>query len=217
MLLLVRHGEAAANAEGRLLGRTDSPLTEHGRSQVAALARSLPGGVERLISSPLRRAVDTAAGLGTGLPMEVDQRWVEIDYGEHEGQVLGAVPAEVWARWRADPSYTPKGGESLTTLGRRVREACGELFGDPSAPARHADRHVVVVSHVSPIKAAVAWALGADDRLAWRLQLSTGSLTTIGWGAHGPVLHHYNQVPGEQVPGDQLLPSRPASEDPSGG
>lgn len=195
MLLLLRHGEASANAEGRLLGRTDSPLTEHGRAQVAALARSLPTGVARVLSSPLRRAMDTATGLGTGLPVEVDRRWVEIDYGEHEGKVLGAVPAEVWARWRADPHYTPEGGESLSTLGRRVREACEELLGDPAADARQRGRHVVVVSHVSPIKAAVAWALGADDGLAWRLHLSTGSLTGIGWGAEGPVLHCYNDVP----------------------
>jgi hypothetical protein len=53
----------------------------------------------------------------------------------------------------------------------------------------------VVVSHVSPIKAAVAWALlGAHD-LAFRLHLSTGSITRIGWGPQGPVLQTFNEVP----------------------
>jgi len=195
VLLLVRHGEAAANAEGRLLGRTDSPLTGRGRLQVAALAGSLPSGVVRVVSSPLRRAVESATGLVTGLPIEIDERWIEIDYGAHEGMALAAVPPEVWVRWRTDPDYAPEGGESLTALGARVRRACDELLGDPAADARQPGRHVVVVSHVSPIKAAVAWALGTDDGVAWRLHLSTGSLSAVGWGASGPVLHVYNDVP----------------------
>ena len=64
----------------------------------------------------------------------------------------------------------------------------------------HEDRptpwwRVVVVSHVSPIKAAVAWALGTDDGLAWRLHLSTGSVTRIAWEGDGPVVHEFNWVP----------------------
>lgn len=195
MLLLVRHGEAAANAEGRLLGRTDSMLTGRGRSQVAALAGSLPSGVVRVVSSPLRRAVETATGLGTGLPVEIDERWIEIDYGAHEGMALAAVPPEVWVRWRTDPDYAPKGGESLSALGARVRRACDELLGDPAADARRPGRHVVVVSHVSPIKAAVAWALGVEDSIAWRMRLSTGSLTTVAWGDGAPLLRCFNVVP----------------------
>lgn len=194
MLVLVRHGESTANAAGLLLGRSDVPLTAHGRAQAAALAGRL-GAVRRLVSSPLRRALDTAGALGLDLPVEVDERWVEIDYGIHEGRALAEVPAEVWRRWRVDPSERAEGGESLADLGRRVRSACEELLGAPGAPARAGDGDVVVVSHVSPIKAAVAWALGTDDGLAWRLHLSTGSVTRIGWGAGGPVLHAFNWVP----------------------
>ncbi len=53
---------------------------------------------------------------------------------------------------------------------------------------------MVVVSHVSPIKAAVAWALGAGDQVVWRLYLATASITRIGWGRDGPVLHRYNET-----------------------
>ena len=53
---------------------------------------------------------------------------------------------------------------------------------------------MVVVSHVSPIKAAVAWALGAGDDLAWRLQLSTASLTRVAWGTDRPVLRSFNDT-----------------------
>jgi len=192
VLVLVRHGEAGANAAGRLLGRTESPLTEKGREQAAALAGAL-GPVGRLVSSPLGRARHTAAALGLGLPVEIDERWVEVDYGELEGCALAAVPAEVWARWRADPGFRPAGGESLAEVGARVRAACDELFARSGEGAR-ADTDVVVVSHVSPIKAAVAWALGAGDAVAWRLYLATASITRVAWGVDGPVLQGYNQT-----------------------
>jgi broad specificity phosphatase PhoE len=54
---------------------------------------------------------------------------------------------------------------------------------------------VVVVSHVSPIKAAVVWALGAEPTLALRLQLDNGSLSTVAWRRGTPVLLAYNVVP----------------------
>lgn len=193
MLVLVRHGATVANAEGRLLGRAESPLTDEGR----AAARALGGlvrrrAVARLLTSPLGRARDTAAHLGLDLAAEVDDRWVEVDYGSYDGEKLGDVPAEVWQRWRRDPAFRPPGGETLAEMGGRVRSACDALFDDPDGPARSTECDVVVVSHVSPIKAAVAWALGADDGLAWRLYLSTASMTVIGFGAGAAVLHRYN-------------------------
>lgn len=192
MLVLVRHGEATANAQGLLLGRSDVPLTDKGRLQAAALRAHL-GPVVRLVSSPLRRAVDTARALGAGAPV-LDDRWIELDYGEHEGAAVLDAP-ELWQHWRADPSYRPPGGESLDDVGARVRAACEELFSSNGAGARDDAGDVVVVSHVSPIKAAVAWALGAGADAAWRMHLSTGSITRIGWGSHEPVLHAYNVVP----------------------
>jgi broad specificity phosphatase PhoE len=194
VLVLVRHGEATANAAGLLLGRSDVPLTAKGRQQAAALAPRL-GPAVRLLSSPLRRAVDTATALDLAVPMELDDRWVEVDYGEHEGRALSDVPAEVWRRWRLDPDYRPAGGESLSAVGRRVRTACQELLEAPDAPGRSEAGDVVVVSHVSPIKAAVAWALGVGEEVAWRLHLSTGSITRLDWGAGGPVVHTFNWVP----------------------
>jgi broad specificity phosphatase PhoE len=190
VLVLVRHGESEGNAAGQLLGRGDSPLTARGRSDAASLRGSF-GPVSRLVSSPLRRAFDTAGALGLDAPVEVDERWVEVDYGELEGRSLGDVPAELWSRWRADPNFRPAGGESLADVGVRVRGACDELFARAGEGAR-GDADVVVVSHVSPIKAAVAWALGAEDRVVWRLYLATASITRIGWRNDSAVLHTYN-------------------------
>ncbi len=193
MLVLIRHAQSQGNAEGRLLGHLDSPLTAVGAGQAEALAGVLAPvvtGASRILSSPLGRARDTAAAVAGPAPVEVDQRWVEVDYGEYDGALLGEVPHRIWSTWRRDAEFTPPGGESLATLGRRVRQACEELFDAGAGPAAVGD--VVVVSHVSPIKAAVAWALDAPDAVVWRLRLSTASVTTIVWGAAGPLLQQFN-------------------------
>ena len=166
MLYLVRHGRTAANAGGRLLGRADPPLDAAGEQQARAIAEALPE-IDRVVSSPLRRAIDTAAALG--VEPEIDDRWIELDYGELDGAELASVPADLWDRWQRDPAFRPPGGESLAEVGRRVREACDELASEA------ADQDVVVVSHVSPIKAAVAWALSVGDQISWRLYLAPGA------------------------------------------
>ena len=76
----------------------------------------------------------------------------------------------------------PAGGESLAALCRRVREACEEL----AAEAAHSD--VVVVSHVSPIKAAVTWALGVGDCVAWRMFLGDAAISRIDTRGSQPLL-----------------------------
>jgi broad specificity phosphatase PhoE len=194
MLILVRHGESTANAAGLLLGRTDAPLTEKGRAQAASVRRLLHAPVAQLRSSPLGRARDTAALLGLDAPVEIDDRWIEVDYGEYECQPLRDIPADVWREWRQDPGFRPAGGETLAEVDSRIAAACAELFSADGAGARATEGDVVVVSHVTPIKAAVAWALGAGAGLSWRLHLQTASVTRIGWGNGAPVLHGFNEV-----------------------
>jgi len=194
VLILVRHGESVANAQGLLLGRIDADLTEFGRAQAAAVRALLSSPVVELRTSPLARARHTAAALALEAEAQIDPRWIEVDYGEFDGQKLSDIPATVWQEWRRDPDYRPPGGETLAEVDRRIAAACDELFAQPDAGARRADGDVVVVSHVTPIKAAVAWALGADAGLSWRLHLNTASVTRIGWGNDGPVLHGFNQL-----------------------
>jgi broad specificity phosphatase PhoE len=185
MLLLVRHGQTAANAAGQLLGRADVPLTETGLQQAAALAVAL-GPVDRVISSPLQRARQTAAAFGSHV--DVDDRWTELDYGIYDELPLVDVPMELWERWRSDAEYAPPEGESLASVGRRVHRACGEL-----APAA-ADTDIVVVTHVSPIKAALAWALEVGDQIAWRTFVAVASITRIDVTERGPLLRSFNEV-----------------------
>jgi broad specificity phosphatase PhoE len=188
VLLVVRHGRTAANASRRLLGRLDVPLDDLGRRQAEALGRHPRlHGAARVISSPLGRALDTAAALGP--PVEVDERWTELDYGKYDGMSVGAA-ADLWRLWEDDLDLAPEGGESLAAVGRRVRAACEDLWPDAS------ERDVVVVTHVSPIKAAVAWALGVGDETAWRMFVDVASVSYIGAGRSGPALHRFNETHG---------------------
>jgi broad specificity phosphatase PhoE len=186
VLYLVRHGRTAQNAARLLLGRMDVPLDELGLRQAAALG-AVPAlaSAARVVSSPLARARETALMIGP--PVDVDDRWLEIDYGIYDGAELSAAP-ELWAGWDADLEFRPPQGESLADLGRRVRAACDELW------EQAATEDVVVVSHVSPIKAAVAWALGVGDELCWRTFLDTASITVVGPGRKGPTLRSFNET-----------------------
>jgi broad specificity phosphatase PhoE len=188
VLLVVRHGRTAANASGLLLGRHDPPLDDVGAAQAAAIADVI-GPVDRVVSSPLQRCRATAACIaGERIPVDVDERLIELDYGEFDGRPVGDLPEGTWERWRSDITFTPPGGESIADLGRRVRAALEEL-----APAA-IEGNVVAVTHVSPVKAAVAWALGVGDEIAWRAHVSPGSITRIRVGERGPVLAGFNDV-----------------------
>lgn len=194
MLVLVRHGRTEWNRERRLVGRSDVALDDVGRDQARRLAPLL-GPVAELRTSPLRRAGETAALLATGRDPVLDEAFVELDYGTFEGLALDEVDPAHWRRVRDDASTRWPGGESLAEVQVRVSGACGALFARDGEGARRADGDVVVVSHVSPIKAAVAWALGVDPTVALRLQLDNGSLTTVDWRRGSPVLCTYNVVP----------------------
>lgn len=186
MLILVRHGRTAANAAGLLQGRLDNPLDPVGQGQAAAIAAAL-GRVDRVITSPLQRARSTAEAIGGDVV--VDERWVELDYGLFDGQAQGDLAADVWDHWRADPQYAPPGGESLAELDRRVVEALEEL----SQEAQHRD--VVVVSHVSPIKAAIAWAVGSSvGVMSWRCRLDVASICRLAVTPRGPVMISFNET-----------------------
>jgi broad specificity phosphatase PhoE len=188
LLILVRHGQTEANRSGLLLGRSDVGLTAIGRAQAAALCAAVrrTAQVDAVIASPLSRARETAACFE--VPVEIDDRWIEIDYGGYEGRRLADVPASLWDAWRADPDFVPDGGESLVACGRRVAEACDAVR------ARAASDDVVVVTHVSPIKAGVAWALGVGPDVVWRMHCDLASITRISVSGRRPVLHSYNEL-----------------------
>ena len=194
MIVLVRHGQTDANRAGLLLGRADPPLNERGRRQAAATAASLAQEVApTVLVSPLQRTRETARLIGdaTGAPVTVDARLVELDYGEWDERRVADLPLETVERWRSDPTFAPPGGESLADLRRRVAPVAAEAF---EAFEQADDRTVIVVSHVSPIKALILCALDLDDRYAWRLRLDVASICRLGPGPLGPTLTSFNET-----------------------
>jgi broad specificity phosphatase PhoE len=191
VIVLVRHGETDANRAGLLLGRADPPLNERGQQQAVALADALASIAKPLIvTSPLSRAMDTATRIGeaVGIAPRVDDRLIELDYGDWDGLRIADVPAEMRDRWRADPTFTPPGGESLGDLRARVVPLAAELY-------EQAEEHTTIaVSHVSPIKAVILWGLELGDEYSWRLRLDVASISRLGHGPAGPVLVGFNDT-----------------------
>lgn len=192
-IIIVRHGRTEFNATGRLQGRTDNPLDEVGLSQAEAVAAYLQPELlsdTLFVCSPLLRARQTATAIvdRVGSFFDIDERWIELDYGSYEGLRQAEVPANVWREWRSDSDFAAPQGESLNQVQERVAQACDEL-------AQRLDgRTAVVVSHVSPIKSAVAWALGVDVSVGWKTQLVTASITRISVSANGAALTSFNEV-----------------------
>ena len=186
MIHLVRHGRTEANADGRLQGRLDLPIDALGQEQAAALVAALPR-IDRVITSPSLRACQTAQVLGVAL--ERDERWLEMDYGEFDGRIMADLPPDLFRTWMTDSDFAPPGGESLRMLATRVHAACEEL----SEAAR--DQEIVVVTHATPIKAAMAWALGVDVSIVWRSFVDQASITSVMVRDRGPALASFNVVP----------------------
>lgn len=181
-VLLVRHGRTAVNAQGRLSGRHDPRLDELGERQARAAAEAVRrltvGRTVTVVTSPLVRCLQTAevmalACSGEASQVTVDDRFIEMDYGDWDGRLLSDVSPESWRRWREDPDFAPPGGERLTSVTARVSEGVCDWV------SRHPPGALVIASHVSPIKAAVIWALGVGEQASWRLRLSNASITRL--------------------------------------
>jgi len=157
-LFLVRHGESTQSARRLYSGRRDVPLTERGRAQARRAGERLrDAGVDAIYSSPLSRAADTARLIGeaTGVPVRVDERLTEVDYGPLEGlDREGARErfGESYQAWREDPMGSPVPGiEPLPKALERARSATAEVLAAAHSP--------VIVGHQGILRLVLA-ALG---------------------------------------------------------
>lgn len=181
-LVLLRHGQTDYNVAGRMQGHLDSVLTETGLAQAAAVAPEIARfAPDRLISSDLRRAVDTAdiVGAASGQPVKLDARLRETHLGEWQGcsvaEIEQAWPGAI-AAWRSDPAWTPPGGESRIDVVRRSQPVVDEL-DEEFASAR--DGTVVLVAHGGLIAGLVSGLLALPTS-AWP---SIGGIGNCHWAA----------------------------------
>lgn len=140
-LLLIRHAETDGNGE-RYIGREDPPLNARGRAQAEALAESLRDErIDRVLSSPLRRAIETAEAVARPRDLAIERRdgLMELDFGALQGR----LKAEVSLSIRRSHDETPlPGGESLADLRRRLAEIHAEI-----ADRAHRGETVAIVGH----------------------------------------------------------------------
>ena len=107
MISFVRHGETPFNRDGRLQGRVDLELSDKGLDQAARAASRFAGSsIARIYTSPLRRAQQTAAAIAEvcGAEIEIDERLIELDYGEWDGRPLSEIRPTRESGWLSDPA-----------------------------------------------------------------------------------------------------------------
>ena len=154
-ILLVRHGESEWNSVRRLQGQADIALSARGHQQAEALRRTVAGlAPDRVATSDLRRARDTAALLGfPDAEARADLR--ENDVGDWTGRMIADLvrdEPDAYRGWRAGTT-TPPGGESWAAFRARTHEAV-------SALARRCDAALLVVAHGGVVRAILESFLG---------------------------------------------------------
>ena len=187
-LVLTRHGLTERSHPEQHLGqRIDIGLSDDGRTQADALARRIARfAFERIVSSPLTRAVETAERIAAARPgdaprqIERDPRLLEMDYGAWEGLTYAQIEERFGAerrRWEADPAgQRCPGGESGNDVAARVRSLLEDLVGEETAAP------TLLVGHSSTNRILVCVALAIPIR-EYRLRIvqSQVNLTTLAW------------------------------------
>jgi broad specificity phosphatase PhoE len=182
-IVLARHGETEWSRDRRHTGRTDIPLTENGRRQAAILGDALAGrSFERVLSSPLSRALDTCRQAGLGDQAELTADLYEWDYGEYEGITTAEIRTRRpgWNLWR---DGCP-GGETADDVGRRVDRVLDSLAG--------LEGDVAVFAHGHVLRVLTARWLGLGPEKGALFKLDTGTLSVLGYERETRAITRWN-------------------------
>ncbi|AFM18152.1 fructose-2,6-bisphosphatase [Mycolicibacterium chubuense NBB4] len=162
-LVMLRHGQTEYNAGSRMQGQLDTELSDLGREQAVAAAEVLAKRQPLLIvSSDLRRALDTAVALGerSGQPVSIDARLRETHLGDWQGMThleVDDVAPGARTAWRDDARWAPHGGESRVDVAERSLPLVKDVVAQQTEwGADEPDRPVVLVAHGGLIAALTA-------------------------------------------------------------
>jgi broad specificity phosphatase PhoE/ribonuclease HI len=207
-LVLVRHGATVHTAAKRFSGGLASSnpgLSDEGRAQVREVAdwlAPLGDSIEAVVTSPVRRTVESAQVLATrlDLPLVEEPGFAEMEFGSWDGMTFAEVHAQepdAIEAWLGSLDVAPGGeGETFHQVQARV------LAGLARVLERYAGKTVAVVSHVTPIKTLVAHAVDAPLTSLFRMELSTASVSVVsfveteGEGVRGSLRLYNAQPPG---------------------
>ena len=192
----MRHGQAENNTMRLLAGRTAGvKLTELGTRQAesaAELARSM--GIGAIYCSPIERARRTAEIVGghTGIEPVTDERLTELEMGQFTGSSYDKMYSSygnVFLKfYQGDPLIERNGVETFASVRERVRSIIKSVSGE------HGDKTVLLVTHMDPIKAALADAMGLSAELLTQMIIANASMTVFGRGQDGLYARAINVV-----------------------
>jgi probable phosphoglycerate mutase len=184
---LIRHGETEWSKDGRHTSRTDLPLTAEGERRAQALGKWLAGRPFALVlASPLRRALDTCRLAGyTGEPTPDLSEWY---YGSFEGLTTAQIQVDHpgWTIWNG----TPPGGESAQQVAARVDRVIARAV----AASGVSGGDVALFAHGHVLRVLAARWLGLDPEGGRLIELSTGSVSVLGYERDTRVLHLWNRT-----------------------
>lgn len=198
-LVLLRHGETPLTPERRFsgTGSGDPGLSDTGRRQAEQAAQSAllrATDLTQILTSPLRRCRETAeiVGHALDLPVQVDGDLREMDFGDWEGSTFAEVEQRHHAdltAWKRSADVAPTGSmETFTALLQRITSAAGRIA------TTHPDTGILAITHVTPVKAFVAHALGAPALAFFAMELSPAALTRITYTGAEPMLRTFNDT-----------------------
>jgi len=224
-VILLRHGRSTANSAGVLAGRTlGVGLDEGGVAQAQALVERLAQlPLAAVVSSPLQRCQETVAPLAQARELEVtvDDRFIEVDYGQWTGRELSKLGKEpLWKVVQSHPSAAVfPGGEGLAALQARAVAAVREW--DAKLAAEHGPHMLwLVCSHGDVIKAVLADALGVHLDGFQRIVANPCSISAVTYTETRPFVQRVNDCGDDLrslVPPKRRRRRRPSSDATPGG
>lgn len=191
-LLVIRHGQTDWSREGKHTGLTDVALTDQGRAEARAAARTLGDwSIDRVYASPLSRARETAEIVGLSPPVTVDPLLVEWDYGVYEGHrtVDTRVKIPGWSVW----THEIVGGESVSEVGGRADAFLALL--DRELPSGTA----AIFAHGHFLAILIARWCGLDPVEGRRFALATATVSLLGWHREDRVVQALNHRCGDAL------------------
>lgn len=184
-LVLLRHGQTEWTISRQHTGRTDIALTDAGREEARLAGERLAGlEFDRVVTSPLGRAVETCELAGFGAGAVTDRALLEWDYGEYEGLTTAEIQ-------RSNPDWSLfddgcPGGEVAAEVGFRV---------DPLVEAaRSGEGSWLFVAHGHVLRVVGARWIGLAADYGGRLNLGTAAICLLGFEHGRPVITHWNET-----------------------
>jgi alpha-ribazole phosphatase len=177
-IYLIRHGETEYNQKGCYYGWTDCSLAKEGIEQAVNLKKAFQNiEYDVILSSDLKRAIETARTINDGKEPEMDVRLRELNFGKWEGlnyQDIMDQYTEHWNSWIADwVNATPTEGESVACMYSRITQYMKEIL------EQYQDKSIVIVSHLGTLRMIAVYLLGLSLDKMWCFSFEHGKFSLL--------------------------------------